>query len=137
MKKITFAALCVLLALCLTACFGKGGIVDGAATREVESEIYSQEDIAAAIDAVKREFKRSWSGCTLKEIEYAGDEESRKDEAFLERHGADEAIVLLSSFHVDESGGDGSLNANYTYESWSWILVRANGGAWRLADFGY
>ena len=37
--------------------------------------------------------------------------------------------MLLSSFHVDESGGDGSLNANYTYESWSWILVRANGGA--------
>ena len=117
MKKIAFAALCVLLALCLTACFGKGGIVDGAATREVESEIYSQEDIAAAIDAVKREFKRSWSGCTLKEIEYAGDEESRKDEAFLERHSGDEAIVLLSSFYVDESGGDGSLNANYTYES--------------------
>ena len=76
MKKIAFAALCVLLALCLTACFGKGGNVDGAATHEVESEIYLQEDVAAAIDAVKREFRRSWSGCTLKEIEYAGDEES-------------------------------------------------------------
>ena len=137
MKKIAFAALCVLLALCLTACFGKGGIVDSAATHEVESEIYLQEDVAAAIDAVKREFRRSWSGCTLKEIEYAGDEESRKDEAFLERHSGDEAIVLLSSFYVDESGGDCSLNANYTYENWNWILVRANGGAWRLVDFGY
>ena len=138
MKKIAFAALCVLLVLCLTACFGKGGNVDGATTREVESEIYSQEDIAAAIDAVKREFKRSWSGCTLKEISYAGDETVRKEQEYILGFGDyDEGIVLLSSFTVDEHGGDGSLEPNHTYTRWSWYLARKNGGKWKIVTSGY
>lgn len=47
------------------------------------------------------------------------------------------SIALLSSFDVDSSGGDGSLNPNSTYNDWKWILVRTNGGQWQHVDHGY
>lgn len=43
----------------------------------------------------------------------------------------------VSSFDVDSSGGDGSLNPNSTYNDWKWILVRTNGGKWQHVDHGY
>ena len=62
---------------------------------------------------------------------------NRQEAAFLNQYGGDELIVLLSSFDVDASGGDGSLNPNETYSNWNWILVRDSGGQWRHADHGY
>ena len=43
----------------------------------------------------------------------------------------------VSSFDVDETGGDGSLNPNSTYDGWCWILVRNTGGRWKHVDHGY
>ena len=54
--------LCILLVFSLSAC---GGNVNEVNTHNVESEIYSEEDIAAAIDTIKKEFKSNWNGCTL------------------------------------------------------------------------
>ena len=67
MKKIVCAMLCILLVFSLSAC---GGNVNEVNTHNVESEIYSEEDIAAAIDTIKKEFKSNWNGCTLTEIYY-------------------------------------------------------------------
>lgn len=133
-KKIAYPILCILLALVLSAC---GGKVKEANTHEVSSELYSEEDIRAAIDTIKKEFERGWDGCTLTEIYYAGDESSKAHQDWADRNEADEVIVLLSSFDVDSSGGNGSLNPNSTYENWNWILVRTNGGAWKHVDHGY
>ncbi len=49
----------------------------------------------------------------------------------------DEAIVLTSTFDVDGSGGDGSLNPNSTYKDWIWLLVRNKQGEWKHVDHGY
>ncbi len=106
-------------------------------THEVKSDLYTPEDIRAAIELIKGEFQESYNGCTLTEICYAGDEFSSRYQDWADRAGADEVIVLLSSFDVDASGGDGSLNPNSTYERWNWILVRTDGGPWRLVDHGY
>lgn len=137
MKKIHSAILCILLVLCLSAC---GGKISEATTHSVDSDMYSQEDIASAIDVIKKEFKSNWKGCTLKEIYYAGDDSSIACQDRAERNDTDEVIeviVLLSSFDVDFSGGDGSLNPNSTYNGWNWILVRENGGEWKHVDHGY
>ena len=135
MKKVCCAIFCILSVLAsLTAC---GGKISGAKTFDVESDLYSQEDIASAIDVIKREFKSNWSGCTLTEIYYAGDEASRSYQERAEKNDAFEAIVLLSSFDVDSTGGDGSLNPDSTYTRWKWILVRAKGEEWRHIDHGY
>lgn len=134
MKKIVCIIPCSLLVFSLSAC---GGDISRVNTHNVNSEIYSQEDINAAIDTIKKEFMMNWGGCTLTEIYYAGDDSSKDHQDWADRNNADEVIVLLSSFDVDSSGGDGSLNPNSTYSDWSWILVRTNGGKWQHVDHGY
>ena len=134
MKKIVCIILCSLLVFSLSAC---GGDISRVNTHNVNSEIYSQEDINAAIDTIKKEFMMNWGGCTLTEIYYAGDDSSKDHQDWADRNNADEVIVLLSSFDVDSSGGDGSLNPNSTYSDLSWILVRTNGGKWQHVDHGY
>ena len=134
MRKLYSTIFCVLLVLCLSAC---GGEISEAKIHNVDSDMYSQKDIASAIDVIKKEFKSNWKGCTLKEIYYAGDDSSIAYQDWAERNDTDEVIVLLSSFDVDSSGGDGSLNPNSTYNGWNWILARENGGKWQHVDHGY
>jgi len=134
MKKYICVALCVLFFFSLCAC---GGKISEVKTRNIDSNTYSQDDIRDAIDVIKKEFEAEWSGCTLTEIYYAGDEKSKDHQDWATRNDADEVIVLLSSFDVDSSGGDGSLNTNSTYDNWMWILVRTNDGAWKHVDHGY
>lgn len=104
--------------------------------KEVTSNIYSYDDITSAINTVINYFNENFKGCTLKEIYYAGDNENYFKE-ILQQYGADEAIVLTSTFDVDGSGGDGSLNPNSTYKDWIWLLVRNKQGEWKHVDHGY
>lgn len=134
MKKAICLMFCFLLVFSLTAC---GGNVKDAKTHYVESELYTQDDITAAIETIKKDFKSGWGGCTLTEIYYGGDELSSAHRDFADRNGADEALVLISSFDVDSSGGDGSLEPNSTCKGWLWILVRTEGGKWKHVDHGY
>lgn len=134
MKRWMVFILAVAVMFSLSAC---GGDVSNVQTRNVASKMYTSDEIEDAINVIKREFGTSWSGCTLTEIYYAGDEYSSEHQDWADRNHADEVIVLLSSFDVDESGGDGSLNPNSTYDEWNWILVRSNGGKWKHVDHGY
>lgn len=134
MKKIISLIVCSVMFFCLCAC---GGKVKNVKVIDVESNIYTSDEINSAIEVIKKEFSKDWKGCTLKEIYYAGDETSRKFQDWADRNGADEVMVLLSSFDVDSSGGDGSLNPNSTYDGWNWILVRNKGGEWKHVDHGY
>ena len=132
-KRILCLILCAVTLLTLSAC----GDVSSAVTHEVESKLYTQNDIDSAINVTKRQFRHSWDGCTLTEIYYAGDEVSEEYQKWVDRNGLDEVIVLLSSFDVDSSGGDGSLNPDSTYKNWMWILGRSKGGQWQPLDHGY
>ena len=121
-----------LMALCLCAC-----VANTTENTEFHSDLYTDREIHAAIDTAIDYFDAEFSGCTLTEITYAGDEQTKAHAEWASRNDADEAIVLISSFDVDASGGDGSLNPNSTYSNWMWILVRDHGGAWYHADHGY
>ena len=68
MKKIVCTMLCIMLLFVLSAC---GGDVSEVKTHNVESESYSEEDIKAAIDTIKKEFESYWKGCFLPEIYYS------------------------------------------------------------------
>ena len=133
MKKVLLLLLCAAMLLTLAAC----GSVKNVQTEEVASERYSQKDIEAAIGAIKKEFVRNWTGCTLTEIAYAGDDVSETHREWAERNGADEVIVLTSSFDVAEQGASPSLTPGSTYTRWMWILVRSEGGTWQHVDHGY
>ena len=134
MKKVLAGLLVFVLLLSVSAC---GGNVSGARIGDCYSEIYSAAEMDAAIDVTLRYFQKQFSGCTLTELSYLGDEKLDGYQDFAERNGADDVIVLVSSFNVDAAGGDGSLNPNSTYTNWKWILVREGTGTWRQVDHGY
>ena len=128
---------CILLCALVLSLSGCGGNAENAAVIDMTSEIYTQEDYLAAVQAVKTGF-RDFQGCTLTEISYAGDETVQKEQEYILSFGDyDEGIVLLSSFTVDEHGGDGSSEPNHTYTRWSWYLARKNGGKWKIVTSGY
>lgn len=136
LKKRWIALTLVFLLLLTFAACGKK--TNGGYTVVVPSDAhYSEQDIRAAMRVAVRHFEQEFDGCTLLSICY--DEAKVKDAEpeWAAQYDADEAIVLLSSFHVDGSGGDGSFNANSDYTDWQWILVRSNGGAWELKTWGY
>lgn len=140
MKRFLSLVLCAAILVCCASC---GASVRNAKTHQVDSELYSEKNIEAAIQTVKDEIRSDsdWHGVTLLEIYYAGDEiTQRESEVYLaweKLSDMDEMIVLMSSIDIDESGADGSFIPNYTCDHWSWLLVRKDGGEWELFDWGY
>ena len=135
MKRMLAMLLVMVCLMSLVAC--GGGDVSTVGIKDFTSEIYTHKEIESAIDEILRYFKKNFEGCTLKEITYAGDEWTKRDASYAERYDADDVIVLISTFDVEESGGDGSLNPNSTYTRWMWILVRDGHGRWKHVDHGY
>jgi hypothetical protein len=135
LKKKISLMLCVMMMVCLCACSGSS--TKSVNIINVSSDLYSQEDIDSAIKTITTEFEEEWSGCTLTEISYAGDETTENYKDWAERNNADEVIVLVSSFDVAASGADASLTPDSTYDHWNWILVRNKGGQWEHVDHGY
>lgn len=134
-KRWAALVLALLLILSLAAC---GKPADGGYTVIVPSDAhYSEKEIRAAMRVAVRCFEKEFEDCTLLSIWY--DEAKVKDAEpeWAAQYDADEAIVLLSDFHVGPSGGDGSFNQNSDYTGWNWILVRSGGGNWELKTWGY
>ena len=134
MKKLIALVLALVCVIGLVAC---GGNVKNVKITDYSSEIYSDAEIKNAIDVAINYFKKNFEGCTLTEITYLGDDELDNWQEFAERNNADDVMVLVSSFNVGASGGDGSLNPNDTYTNWKWVLVRTNDGKWEHVDHGY
>ena len=132
-KRIAF----VLALVCMLGLVACGGNVEHVKIADYSSEIYSDAEIESAIDVAIDYFSKNFQGCTLTEITYGGDDKLAEYQEFADRNNATQVIVLVSSFDVDASGGDGSLNPNSTYTNWNWILVRTDGGTWRHVDHGY
>ena len=57
MKKYFVVLMSVLCMLGLCAC---GGSVGNVKTHTVDSKVYTDADIASAIDVIKKEFKKEW-----------------------------------------------------------------------------
>lgn len=118
---------------CLPRCFAGAAFLFArrrkceAVILPAESDIYTEADIRAA-DAAVRYFKEEFDGCTLKELRCAGDEAAEQFAEWEEQYNTCEAIVLLSIFDVDASGGDGSLTRM--------VLMRIGSGFWEETRAG-
>ena len=132
-KRWAALLLALLLLLSLAAC----GKTQGYTVIVPYDAHYSEKEIRAAMRVAVRYFEKEFDGCTLLSIYYDESKVKDAEPEWAAQYDADEAIVLLSSFHVDSGGGDGSLNANSDYTDWQWILVRSNGGNWELKTWGY
>jgi hypothetical protein len=115
-----------------------GGDINNVNQSIPQSEVYSNQDIDSAMDIVKKKFKGEFKGCVLTDLWYNEDISISSSDGWAKQYNSDEAIVLLSNFDVDSSGGDGSLNPNSTYTDWKWILVRdKENSKWALKTWGY
>ncbi len=143
MKKGIMILLSALLLLALAACGGEK--TTGPEVDYGSSELYSKEEMDAAITAIRAEFD-TWDGCELHALRYAGDEsasqenldwmnELRKDgDAFTQ------CIEFLSDFHSpkDEAASSAlGVEADQEYRDFQWWLARSDGGDWQLVTWGY
>lgn len=133
MKKFYATMIFILM---LTAQVGATAIDYG------DSEIYSREDMDAAIEIIEECFGR-WESCELHNIRYAGDSCNNasnvkwmNDLARGQKLEANftQCIEFLSDFYVKDYG---AFNPNSEYENWQWWLARSECGEWYLMTFGY
>ena len=108
------------------------------------SALYTEEEMNAAIEEIRREFD-SWEGCELHSVAYAGDEYCNEENiAWMnELEAANDAeetftqcILFESSFHSPVDGG-GAWYADQEYTGWQWWLARPEAGAWKLMTWGF
>lgn len=132
MKKLVIMV--CMVCLILSAC---GGNIRNTDKIYTESAIYSEQDILAAMDIALDHFTLEFDGCTMISIWYDEARSLRSANEWAAKYDADQAIILISCFDVDSSGGDGSLNPNSRYNNWQWILTRDEGEAWKLQTWGY
>lgn len=143
MKKMIFFLSLILVLFSLIAC-KKVGITNNVVVSIEKSDKFSEEEITDAINCVKKKSK-DFDGCNFTELWYDQEKSNNILKGYLENgkgsvNGVkvENVIVLLSTFDVDSSGGDGSLNPNSTYSNWNWILIRdSKTGNWKVDDWGY
>ena len=128
MKKLLAVSLTIMILGTLGGC----GKQDTQEPPKVEidygnSELYTQEDMDAAIQVIEAEFA-TWEGCELHSLAYGGDA-ACSDENI-------ECILFSSSFHSPVEQRD-AWNADTEYEGLQWWLGRSDGGAWELVTCGY
>ena len=108
-----------------------------------KSNKFSENEINNAIETVKKNF--SFPACKLTKIWYDEDKSNKFIDSYLQSgrgsiNGAkaEDVIILLSSFDVDNSGDNPVLNPGTTYTDYNWILLKDNEtGGWKIDDWGY
>lgn len=134
MKRVALFSLLLITALLLCGCLPQGN-VNHVHITPGKSAVYTQSDIEDAMDTVIRHFRREFDGCTLVHLYY--EEDTIRNKSWALQYGANEGIIILSSFQVGPEGSNGSLNPDSTYDCWQWILTRSGGGNWVLRTWGY
>lgn len=144
MKKMISILCIILAALSLVAC-KQVGKTNNVVVDIGESIKFNDEEINNAINCVKEKF-RDFEGCNLTKLWYDEEKSNHIIEGYFKNEKgsvngvkkAENVIVLMSSFDVDSSGGDGSFNPNSTYSNWQWILRRnSKTDNWQVYDWGY
>ena len=108
-----------------------------------ESTKFSKEEIDNAVDCLKRSF--DFVACTLTKIYYNEEISNTAVEDYLQfgngsvnKVKAENVIVLLSDFDVDNSGDNPVLNPGETYTNYNWILIRDDKNSdWKVDDCGF
>lgn len=138
LKPIILLLLSAIMLFIFCSCADTGfGDVSRVEVIATESQAYTQAEINSAIKTAKNYFKQTFGGCKLLAIGYAGDDSIEEAKEWVKTYEADKAIILISDFEVDSSGGDGSLEPNSTYTEWEWVLVKNGNGPWKHATHGY
>jgi hypothetical protein len=120
-------------------------IVAGCVVDYGTSELFTEADMDAALDAILEQFGM-WKGCVMRRIAFTDDKTCTDDLEYVNTLRAedtkefDQAIVFMSDFHspVGEDAEDSVWDADTDYNDFSWHLGRTGAdGIWRLLTWGY
>lgn len=103
------------------------------------SDLFTDEEIDAAIRAVLEEFPARYPGCRLDILGYAGDAENRRMQnygATYEQFGPVNRIELISSMYCGPECPDDSLGQDALWDDWTFILILTQDGRWIIVDNG-
>lgn len=106
------------------------------------SDIYTQEDMEAAVAAIMNAFENEWEvKCEMHKLAYAGDERSQQELPNVQLRSEApyaQALVMLSDFHTPANPEEAmAFEPDYEYTDYNWILGRTEGGEWTVLDWGY
>ena len=109
-----------------------------------KSDIYTQEDMQAAIEKIQDEFT-NWKGCEMHSIRYASDDCNSEENIKWVNEQAEgknytQCIQFNSDFHspVKEEDIEGTAwEPDQEYKDYQWTLAREDGGPWELVTWGY
>jgi len=110
------------------------------------SEVYSQEDLQSAVDAIMDVVENEWQvKVEMQELFYAGDEESTanlnycKELANAKWEDVDECAVFTSNFYIPAQDAQmaGAFEPDSTLTGYGWTLGRATAGEWEVLSNGF
>ena len=114
------------------------GYVSTVSRRAIETELFDVQDIEAAMGIVEATFKKEFTGSQLIDLWYEETFSSTYSSEWAKQYEADEAIILLSTFHTGDTWVSESLEPDTTYPNWQWVLVRNHAdNNWQLKTWGY
>ena len=128
MKKvlITFGALVFIIALVVTynvtfSANYREPNIKGVEISVITNEHHTNETMTSAEDALIKNFKENFKGCTLKKVYY-----NEADDKYLDgkynNETYHEVVVLLAEFTTD--GKQEVLNLNDTYKDYKFVIAR-------------
>lgn len=144
MKKIISLILILVMVFSLTSC--------GVDTSDMKidygkSEIYTKEDIDAAIEVILDEVNTWFAIDKIYSFSYKSHENNSDydivgyanelADSIGHEPNFDQAIELECDFHTANFADNEGFEPNEDYTGWSWTLARTNGGKWHLVTWGY
>ena len=106
------------------------------------SEVYSQEDLQAAVDTIMNTVENEWQvKVEMQEIFYQWDEESSNQLSYCQELNSevDECVFFKTNFYIPEHDAvmAGAFEPNTTLTDYGWYLGRTAGGEWTVLTSGY
>lgn len=110
--------------------------------REIRSDVYTEAEMDAAVDAIMAEDLWSETHSRPLDIHYVGDDESEQNLSYVQSLFPDKKYTQCAVFETDFrsaflSKNSGSLEPREVYTGFRWYLARTDGGKWEVVTGGY
>lgn len=104
---------------------------------KAKTQSFSDSDIKNAKKTVRQYFRKKFQDCELRKLWY--DEKRYKNNIsnFSENYGTDNVIIIYSNFYVSKKCKINSLNKNFTYKNFMWVLSKGTDSGWKVQTYGY
>ena len=121
---------------------GTGAIIEKVDFWKGSSDVYSQDELQSAVDAIMYTVNNDWKVTVkMQEIEYQGDEASASNLDYCKELSGDVAqcVFFKTNFFIPEQDVEmaWAFEPNKTMKDYEWYLGRTESGDWKVLTSGY